>query len=114
MYLQLQHHHLKGRKISDVEKSGWIFWPSINKEENIASKDGSIISIPTAGNEVECTFDMPISPEITSVSYMSDGERLNSTIWMSSNLLQNIVLRNNIDSENLNSTSPQPLCLHKS
>jgi hypothetical protein len=53
---------------------------------------------------------MPMSPEITSVSYMSDGERLNSTIWMSSNLLQNIVLRNNIDSENFNSTSsPIPL-----
>jgi hypothetical protein len=97
------------QEIGDVEKSGWIFWPSINKEENIASKDGSIISIPTADNEVECTFEMSISPEITSVSYMSDGKRFNSTIWMSSKLLQNIVLRNNIDSENSNSTSSMPL-----
>lgn len=40
---------------------------------------------------------------------MSDGERLNSTIWMSSKLLQNILLRNNIDSENFNSTPLNPL-----
>ena len=40
---------------------------------------------------------------------MSDDERLGSTIWTSAKLLQKIVLRNNIDSENFNSTSLSPL-----
>ena len=83
-----------------MENNGWIFWHLNNKEENIPSKDGPIISIPIADNKSQCTFNMSISPEIKSVSYMSDVNRLNVTIWMSSKLLDNILLKNDIDNEN--------------
>ena len=98
------------QEIPDRETDHWIFWPSTNKEERIISKDGDIISVPTANNKSQCTFRMPISPNIKSVSYMSDdNNRLNSTIWVSSKLLDNVLLKNDIDKENFNSTSFLPL-----
>ena len=37
---------------------------------------------------------------------MSDDNRLNATIWLSSKLLNNILIKNNIENENFNSTNP--------
>lgn len=97
------------QEINDMETDDWIFWPSNNEEEKIISKDGDIISIPTANNKSQCTFEMPISPDIKSVSYLSNDNRLNATIWVSSKLLDNVLLKNDIDGKNFNSTSFLPL-----
>lgn len=67
------------------------------------------MSISTANNKSQCTFEMPISPDIKSVSYMSNDNRLNATIWVSKTLLDNVLLRNEIDNQNFNSTSFLPL-----
>ena len=97
------------QEISGMETNNWIFWASNNRQEEITSKDGDIISLPTANNKSQCTFTIPISPDIKSVSYMSNDNRLNATIWVSKTLLDNILLKNDIDNQNFNSTSFLPL-----
>jgi hypothetical protein len=97
------------QEINDMETDDWIFWRSNNEEKKIISKDGDIISIPTATNKLQCTFHMHISPDIKSVSYLSNDNRLNATIWVSSKLLDNVLLKNDIDGKNFNSTSFLPL-----
>ena len=93
------------QEIGGMETNNWIFWPSNNMQEEITSKDGDTMSIPTANNKSQCTFEMPISPDIKSVSYMSNNNRLNATIWISKTLLDSILLKNDIDNQNFNSTT---------
>ena len=98
------------QEVSDIaEKKPWIFWPSASNEEKIASNDSSILPLQTQDYESKCSFSIPISPEIESVSYRSDGDRLHATIWTNASLLQNILLKNNITTENYNSSGPFPL-----
>ena len=93
------------QEVSNKQNNGWIFWHLDNKNETIVSKDGQLISIPTADNKSQCTFKMPIFPVINSTSYMSDGNKINATIWLSSKLLNNILIKNDVDKGNFNSTS---------
>jgi hypothetical protein len=93
------------QEVSNKQNNGWIFWHLDNKNETIVSKDDQLISIPTADNKSQCTFKMPISHAINSTTYISDGNKINAIIWLSSKLLNNILIKNDIDKGNFNSTS---------
>src|SRR6185312_9172004 len=101
------------QEISGMETDNWIFWPSDNKKEHIQSKDGVGIGITTANNKSQCIFNEPISPDIKSVSYMSNGNRLNATIWVSKIILDNVLLKNDIDNQTFNSNSTSLPPWHK-
>lgn len=88
----------------------WKFW-SFDKDiktETIYGKNNERIQIPV-GNENTCKLEIGNPPEIRSVSYMSNGERLDSTIWLSSKLNEIDLVENKIDIENYEKDAFKPL-----
>jgi hypothetical protein len=96
------------QEIIDPDKD-WKFW-SLDKDENetIYGKNNEVIDIQV-GNEDTCKLKIGNPPEIRSVSYMSNGERLDSTIWLSSKLNEINLVENKIDIENYQEDVFKPL-----
>jgi len=92
-----------------MDTDNWKFWQPSDRQEEITSKDGDRIPIPTANRESQCRFNISISPAIKSVSYMSNDNRLNATIWLSKALLNSVLVKNDIDNQNFNRSSFLPL-----
>jgi hypothetical protein len=97
------------QEITDLNKD-WKFW-SLDKDkktETIYGKNNEVIDIPI-GNEDTCKLEIGNPPEIRSVSYMSNGKRLDSTIWLSSKLNEINLVENKIDIENYKNDAFKPL-----
>jgi hypothetical protein len=97
------------QEIIDPDKD-WKFW-SLDKDkktETIYGKNNEVIDIPI-GNGDTCKLEIGNPPEIRSVSYMSNGERLDSTIWLSSKLNEINLVENKIDIENYKNDAFKPL-----
>ena len=69
-----------------TDSSGdWIFWKGNSSTAPINTHDGKLVEINKANDVSECkTNNDSFPPDIRSVSYISDGKDLNSTIWLSS------------------------------
>lgn len=92
------------QEVSDKKSNYWLFWPS-NDTQDINSSDGQTLNLPISTNKTECGSDRFSPSTIQSVSYQSDGNRLNATVWLSSNLVNDILSHNEINSTNFNSTN---------
>jgi hypothetical protein len=72
-----------------IDSSGdWIFWKgsSQSNRTQLKTHDGNIVEVGKADNPSECEFGkngnyIP-TPDIQSVSYISDGKKLNATVWL--------------------------------
>lgn len=97
------------QEIIDPAKD-WQFW-SLDKDkktETIYGKNNEVIDI-RIGNESTCKLEIGNPPEIRSVSYMSNGEKLDSTIWLSSKINEINLVENKIDMENYKKDVFRPL-----
>lgn len=98
------------QEIDDVDNhTDWFFWPSRESEAVVNGSNGEFVTIPYATNYSACDFGDDISPQIESVSYSSDGSELNVTLWLSSQLLEENIFRNEINKTNMNSDAFLPL-----
>ncbi|HSF50013.1 MAG TPA: hypothetical protein VLA74_04555 [Nitrososphaeraceae archaeon] len=96
------------QEITDVDKD-WIFWNPDSEEDRIYLQDNTQKSIPVAKNETHCKLDVEFSPQIKSVSYMSNGNRLNATMWMSSDLIEPVLEKNRLNKDNFEKEVRIPL-----
>ena len=96
------------QEIIDPDKD-WKFW-SLDKDANetIYGKNNEVIDI-RVGNEDTCKLKIGNPPEIRSVSYMSNGERLDLTVWLSSKINEINLVENKIDIENYQDDIFKPL-----
>ena len=78
------------------------------KTETIYGKNNELIRIPF-GNEDNCKLEVGNPPGIRSVSYMSNGEKLDLTIWLSSKINEMNLVENKIDMENYEQDTNRPL-----
>jgi hypothetical protein len=75
----------------------WQFWKGSSNVSPIRAHDGHSIQIENANNITQCKIgDKFISPDIQSVSYISNGKTLNATVWLKSNF-EEPPLKDNID-----------------
>jgi hypothetical protein len=64
----------------------WFFWKGSNKSQDVYSHDGILVDVEKAKDMSGCkTGKEFISPDIRSVSYISDGKTLNASVWLTSN-----------------------------
>jgi hypothetical protein len=97
------------QEIKDLDND-WKFW-SFDKDKDtdtIFGKKNELISIPF-GNEVNCKLEVGNPPEIKSVSYMSNGQKLDTTIWLSSKINEMDLVENKIDRKNYEQDTKKPL-----
>jgi hypothetical protein len=71
-------------------------------------QDNTSQSIPVAKNETDCKLDES-SPQIKSISYMSNGNILNSTMWMSFDLIESELQKNRLNKDDLEKEEDLPL-----
>ena len=64
----------------------WFFWRgSSNESSQVYSHDGNLVEVGKAKDMPECkTGKEFVSPDIRSVSYISNGKTLNATVWLTS------------------------------
>ena len=73
----------------------WVFWTgsassSLPNKTQLTTHNGNVISVDKATNSSECRAndandnDNAFLPDIQSVSYISDGKKLNATVWLTS------------------------------
>src|ERR687897_2437687 len=77
-----------------VDSSGdWIFWKgssssSQSNKTQLNTHGGNIVEVEKADNPSECEIGKGSNyippPDIQSVSYISDGKKLNATVWLTS------------------------------
>jgi hypothetical protein len=96
------------QEITDVDDD-WIFWPPDSEEDTIRLQDNTLKSVPVAKNKTDCRVELEFSPQIKSISYMSNGNIINSTMWLSSHLIESLLERNKINQDNFNEDSIPPL-----
>jgi hypothetical protein len=61
----------------------WIFWKPSSDPSRIPTHDGRSIQVPNANNISGCkSANRFVSPDIQSVSYISNGKTLNATVWL--------------------------------
>jgi hypothetical protein len=64
-------------------KEDWELWKGSLHSFNITTHNGNPVSLDMAKNLSYCKINGKfISPDIESISYMSDGKTLNGTIWL--------------------------------
>ena len=64
----------------------WIFWRGSSDKSQVYSHQGNLVEVDKAKNISQCKIgDEFISPDIKSVSYISNGKTLNATVWLTSN-----------------------------
>ncbi len=64
-------------------KEDWELWKGSLHSFNITTHTGNPVSLDMAKNLSYCKINGKfISPDIESISYMSDGKTLNGTIWL--------------------------------
>ena len=64
-------------------KEDWELWKGSVDTFNITTHDDNSVSLDMASNLSDCKVNGRfISPDIESISYMSDGKTLNGTIWL--------------------------------
>jgi hypothetical protein len=102
--LSLSSPSFERQEISDKKSNYWLFWSS-NDTQKIDSSDGQTLDLPISTNKTECGSDRFSPSTIQSVSYQSDGNRLNATVWLSSNFVNDILSHNEINSSNFNSNN---------
>lgn len=96
------------QEITDIDND-WIFWSPDVSEDKINLQDNSLQSIPVAKNETDCKLGLEFSPQIKSISYSSNSNILNTTMWLSSDLIDSTLLKNRLNKENFEKTTPLPL-----
>lgn len=70
------------QEIKDA-KGDWELWKGSLNSFNITTHNGDRISVDMARNLSDCKINGKfISPDIESISYMSDGKTLEGTIWL--------------------------------
>lgn len=70
------------QEIKDA-KADWELWKGSLDSFNITTHNGNRLSVDMARNLSDCKIDGKfISPDIESISYMSDGKTLEGTIWL--------------------------------
>jgi hypothetical protein len=75
----------------------WQLWKGPLDISPIRIHDGQLIGIPNAKNISQCKIgDKFASPDIESISYISNGKILNATVWLTSNF-EEPPLKDNID-----------------
>jgi hypothetical protein len=73
----------------------WVFWmgsssSSLPNKTQLTNHDGNVVSVDKATKSSECGMgddndnDITFLPDIQSVSYISDGKKLNATVWLTS------------------------------
>jgi hypothetical protein len=76
-----------------IDSSGdWIFWKgsstSPSNKTQLNTHDRNIVEVEKADNPTECKIwedgNYIPPPDIQSVSYISDGKKLNATVWLTS------------------------------
>ena len=73
-----------------IDDSGdWNFWSGPSDSSNKIQRDtqsGNIVEVDRANSSEQCQIsdDNNLSPDIQSVSYVSDGKTLNATVWLTS------------------------------
>jgi hypothetical protein len=76
-----------------IDSSGdWIFWKgsssSPSNKTQLNTHEGNIVEVEKADNPSECEIGKDGNyippPDIQSVSYISDGKKLNATVWLTS------------------------------
>jgi hypothetical protein len=100
------------QEIMDIDND-WIFWPSDASEDKINLQDNSLKSVHIAKNETDCKLDRQLSPQIKSISYSSNGNKLNTTMWLSIDLIDSILLKNKLNKDNFEKKTLSPLPLWK-
>jgi hypothetical protein len=64
----------------------WQLWKGSMNVSPIRVHDGQLINVENGNNITQCKIgNRFVSPDIESVSYISDGKLLNATVWLSSN-----------------------------
>ncbi|HSF51628.1 MAG TPA: hypothetical protein VLA74_12780 [Nitrososphaeraceae archaeon] len=68
----------------------WELWKGFSPFVEISTHDNFMIPIPIAKNKSECMTDSNkfYSPDIESVSYVSDGKKLNASLWLATPLYE--------------------------
>ena len=94
------------QEITDTDND-WIFWPHDLKEDKVILQDNTLQSIPIAKNETDCKEDLGFSssPQIKSISYMRKGDRFNTTMWLSSDLIEYDLQKNKLTKDNYQNDS---------
>lgn len=73
--------------IDDI--NDWELWKSKEEKTPITMQNGKSINIQNAVNKTECqVYQDYLIPDIESVSYTSDGNKLNATIWLTDQFKQ--------------------------
>src|SRR5688500_19249763 len=93
------------QEITDGDKD-WIFWSRNSEDPNLQEdtlnlQDNTLHSIPIAKNESDCKLDVESSPQIKSISYISNGNILNTTMWLSADLIESVLQKNRLNKDNL-------------
>jgi hypothetical protein len=96
------------QEITDGDND-WIFWSSDSQEDRINLQDNTLQSIPIAKNESDCKLDVESSPQIKSISYFSNGNILNATMWLSPDLIESILQKNRLNKDNFQKETFLPL-----
>ena len=76
------------QEIND-SKGDWQLWKGSHHSTNVTTHNGEVVTLDMANNLSECKVNGQfISPDIESVSYMSNSKTLNGTIWLASPFIE--------------------------
>lgn len=100
------------QEIIDIDND-WIFWSPDVSENKINLQDNTIQSVQIAKNETDCKQGREFSPQIKSISYSSDSNIINTTMWLSSDLIDSALFKNKLNKDNFEKKDPSPLPLWK-
>ena len=70
------------RQIIIDSPDDWFVVKTSQKSVFVNGADGNKYLIPTGENATQCGAEKNRFPDITSVSYFSDGKSLNATLWL--------------------------------
>jgi hypothetical protein len=67
------------------DRSDWIFWKGSSNKSLLNTHDGKLVEVNKSNNLSDCKINNHfVSSDIQSVSYISDGKDLNTTVWLTS------------------------------